>query len=124
VWAQLDIILPVQHLAPRRNQAPEQRLMIAVLHDAIDCLEKYRFASDPHGQRLFQEATRWLLADETDWLYSFECICRMLDLNANAVRRHLRVAPKLQYHLTKRVTADAFRGLVAEQTEAPTQTNG
>jgi hypothetical protein len=91
---QLDIILPSQHFGPRRQQAPEQRLMIAVLHDALDCLEKYRLATSRYGRRLFHEAKQWFLADEADWPYSFECICGVLDLDANAVRQRLRVAPE------------------------------
>lgn len=89
----LDIILPSQHFGPRRKQAPEQRLMMAVLHDALDCLEKYRFATGAHGRRLFHEAMQWFLADETEWPYSFECICGALDLDSNAVRQRLRVVP-------------------------------
>ena len=92
--AQLDIILPSQHFGPQRKQAPEQRLMIAVLHDALDCLEKYRFATGSHGRRLFHEAKQWFLADETEWPYSFECICGVLDLDSSAVRRRLRMAPE------------------------------
>lgn len=67
--------------------------MIAILHDAIDCVEKYRGATDTQGQRLFQEAMRWLLADEAEWPYSFESICGILDLDANVVRLRLRVTP-------------------------------
>ena len=93
---QLNIILPSQHFGPRRKQAPEQRLMIAVLHDALDCLEKYRFATSSYGRRLFHEAKQWFLADETEWPYSFECICGVLDLDSNAVRQRLRVAPEPQ----------------------------
>ena len=84
---QPNIILPSQHFGPRRRLAPEHRLMIAVLQDAIDCVAKYRYAKDYRGRRLFHEATQWLLAEETDWPYSFECICGVLDLDANAVRR-------------------------------------
>ncbi|MGD0948095.1 MAG: hypothetical protein ABSA52_11750 [Candidatus Binatia bacterium] len=93
---QPDIILPSQHFGPRRKQAPEQRLMIAVLHDALDCVEKYRFATIRHGRRLFHEAKQWFLADEADWPYSFECICGILGLDSNAVRQRLRVAPEPQ----------------------------
>jgi hypothetical protein len=97
MW-QPDVILPSQYRAPRRIQAPEQRLMIAVLQDAIDCVEKYRFTRDyrGRGRRLFDEAMRWLLAEETDWPYSFECICGVLDLDANAVRYSLKLAPDRQ----------------------------
>ena len=93
---QLDIILPSQHFGPQRKQAPEQRLMIAVLHDALDCLEKYRYATGSHGRQLFHETEQWFLADETEWPFSFECICGVLDLDPNAVRQRLRVAAEPQ----------------------------
>jgi hypothetical protein len=87
------IVLPSQHFGPRRKQAPEQRLMIAVLHDALDCVDKYRFATSARGRRLFHEAKQWFFADDTKWPYSFECICGVLDLDPNAVRQRLRTAP-------------------------------
>jgi len=77
-------------------QAPEQRLMIAVLQDAIDCVGKYRLTKDHRGRRLFDEAIQWLLAEETDWPYSFECICGVLGLDSNAVRYSLRWALERQ----------------------------
>jgi hypothetical protein len=104
---QPDIILPSQHFPPRRMQAPEQRLMIAVLHDALDCVEKYRFTTNNRGRRLFYDAQQWLLAEKTDWPYSFECICAVLDLDANAVRRALRL-PERQSALVSRQVKKAL----------------
>jgi len=88
VW-QPDVILPSQYRVPRPTQAPEQRLMIAVLQDAVDCVEKYRLALDYRGRRAFSEAMEWLLAEDIDWPFSFECICGVLDLNPNAVRERV-----------------------------------
>ena len=88
---ELDTILPSQHFGPLHKQVPERRLMIAVLQDAIECVEKYRFATGAEGRRLFREAKEWLLAGEIDWPYSFESICGVLDLDSNAVRQHLCV---------------------------------
>jgi len=87
-----DIVLPSQHFGPQRKQAPEHRLMIAVLHDALECVTKYRFSTHTRRRRLCREAQRWFLIDEAAWPYSFEGICGVLDLDANAVRRHLGVA--------------------------------
>ena len=87
---QPDIILPSQYVGPRRL-TPEHGLMIAVLRDAIDCVAENRHAEDYPGRRLFDEATQWLLAEKADWPDSFECICGVLDLDANAVRRALRL---------------------------------
>jgi hypothetical protein len=90
---QSDLVLPSQHFEPRRKGAPEQRLMIAVLRDALDCLEKHRFTTRGEGRRLFDEAKHWFLTNGTEWPYSFECICGVLDLDANAVRERLCLAP-------------------------------
>jgi len=93
--AQFGILLPSQHYGPRRKQIPEQRLMVAVFRDALECLEKYRFASSAEGCELFRAAQRWFVADEADWPYSFEGICGVLDLDADAVRQRLRIMPSL-----------------------------
>jgi hypothetical protein len=90
---QSGYVLPSQYFGGRRKQAPEQRLMIAVLYDALACLAKYRFAVDRRGRRLFDEAREWFFADEPAWPYSFEHICAVLDLDAEAVRQRLWVAP-------------------------------
>jgi len=87
------VTLPAQRFDAPKRLAPEQRLMMAVLDDAVWCVEKYRVPTDTRGRLLFQEAKRWLLAAEPHWPYSFERICAVLDLDANAVRHHLRVAP-------------------------------
>ena len=70
--------------------------MMAVLRDALECVTKYRFATHARSRRLFREAQRWFLIDEPDWPYSFEGICGVLELDANAVRRRVRVALALQ----------------------------
>jgi hypothetical protein len=91
-----DIVLPPQHFGTQHKQAPEQRLMIAVLHDALECVEKYRLATSTRGRRLFREAQRWFLCEEPDWPYSFEGICGVFDLDSNAVRQRLHVGPERQ----------------------------
>jgi hypothetical protein len=93
---QVDLLLASQHFGPRRKQAPEQRLMIAVLQDAVDCLEKYRSAADSCARRLFHDANQWFLAEESKWPYSFESICGVLDLDPTAVRQSLGVTPEPQ----------------------------
>ena len=107
---QPNIILPSQHFGVRAPLAPEQRLMIAVVQDAINCIEKYRFATDHRGRRLFREVTQWLGAKATGWPYSFESICEVLGLDANAVRRRLGVAHKHQPVLVRRRMSAARQG--------------
>jgi hypothetical protein len=92
---QLDIVLPSQYFGPQHGQAPERRLMIAVLHDALDCIETYRHATDPHDRRILDEAKEWFLATDADRPCSFEWICGVLDLDADAIRQRLGVAPEV-----------------------------
>jgi len=88
---QPNVILPAQQFGGSRHLAPEHRLMIAVLQDAISCLEKYRFATDLEGRSLFEEVTQWVDARDHGWPYSFESICDFLNLDAGSVRRRLGV---------------------------------
>jgi hypothetical protein len=86
-----DVILPSQYFGVPRTLTPEQRLGIAVLNNAIHSVQKYRLAIDRRGRRLFNEVNEWMLDGETSWPYSFERICAVLDLDANAVRQRLRL---------------------------------
>jgi hypothetical protein len=87
-----DVLLPSQHFAEVRGHAPERRLMIAVLSEALNCIEKHRFAANDRDRRVFREAARWFLSKDTAWPYSFECICGVLELDPQAVRQRLGVA--------------------------------
>jgi hypothetical protein len=91
---QPQVILPSQHFKLPGKCAPEHRLMMAVVEDAIHCLGRYRMATDTRSRRLFREARQWLLAKESHWPYSFEAICTVLDLDASAVRRRLHLTPQ------------------------------
>ena len=92
-----DRILPWRGLAPMaRKRAPEELLMIAVLIDALECLEKHRFATERRECRLFRQARRWFLAGDTQWPYSFERICGALDLDANRILRRIAIRAAAQ----------------------------
>jgi hypothetical protein len=91
---QPDLVLPVQHFNPPRKLAPEHRLMMAVVDDALRCIERHRCSTKARGRRLFQEVKEWLLAEDPHLPYSFEHICAVLDLDADAVRERLRLVPE------------------------------
>jgi hypothetical protein len=46
---------------------------------------------DHWEKRLFQEVEDWILKKNSEWLYSFENICETLQLNADYIRKGLRV---------------------------------
>ena len=90
-------IVPWGDLGPMpRKRAPEELLMIAVLNDALECLEKHRFATEIQASRLFRQARRWFLDGDTEWPYSFERICGALDLDANRLRRRIAIRATAQ----------------------------
>jgi hypothetical protein len=89
---QPDIMLASQffdRLRRRSEYVGERRLMIAVLEDAIDVYRKQAAAKDGHGRNLFNETEEWFEAHDHSWLYGFENICDVLDLDAEYIRRGL-----------------------------------
>lgn len=77
------------HAATSRPPDPERSLMMAVLEDAIDCIDRCRLATYGPPRRVFEEERRWFLDEDARWPYSFASICETLDLDANAVRESL-----------------------------------
>ena len=69
---------------------PEQRLMLAVLEDAVRIFKEYAALSDPHVRRLHAEVERWFEAPPTDWAFDFENICDALGFDASSIRSSLR----------------------------------
>lgn len=89
---QPDTLLPAQYLETFRRKAPlepEKRLMLSVLEDAVACFQKHLFSRDPRGRALFRNAEEWIEEEDSDWLFSFENICEVLDLDPHYVRQGL-----------------------------------
>jgi hypothetical protein len=89
---QPDTLLPSQffdRVRRRTEHDGERRLMIAVLEDAVDVYRKQAGAQDPRGEQLFQEAEVWIEDPDRTWLFSFQNICDVLDIDADYLRRGL-----------------------------------
>jgi hypothetical protein len=89
---QPDTLLPSQffdRVRRRTEHDGERRLMIAVLEDAVDVYRKQAGSKDPRGQQLFQEAEAWIEDADRTWLFSFQNICDVLDIDAGYLRRGL-----------------------------------
>jgi hypothetical protein len=87
-----DILLPNQYFAAfRRGRVVEgeRRLMLAVLEDAVDSYRKHALACDPREQASFLEAREWFLSTDRSWLFAFENICDVLEMNADYLRSGL-----------------------------------
>ena len=68
---------------------PEQKLMLAVLDNAIACLQKYAFTRDRKGKVLFQEAEYWVQDTNSDWPFSFANVCETLGFAPDYLRQGL-----------------------------------
>src|SRR4030095_5780359 len=67
----------------------EERLMFAVLENAVECFQNNVFARKPSRKQLFREAEEWFLDKENEALYSFENICDTLGFHPDHIRRGL-----------------------------------
>jgi hypothetical protein len=87
-----DIFLPSQFYGTAglsRQLEGEKRLMIAILKDAVECLDKYRGARSSSGRSHYQNALEWVEDKSTDWLFSFNNICDLLGFDPDYMREVL-----------------------------------
>jgi hypothetical protein len=75
----------------------EEKLMFAVLTDAIECFQRYAGATDLKSHALYNDAAAWISNRDTASPFSFENICETLRLNPSYLRLGL-----MQWH-SKRV---------------------
>ena len=84
-----DIFLPSQFYGSgglSRKLEGEKRLMIAVLKDAVECLEKYRGSRNSVARCNYENAIEWVMDNGTDWLFSFTNICDLLGFDPQYLR--------------------------------------
>ena len=84
-----------------RVRSGEQRLMLAILNNALDSFFKYRRATDEKGKAIFQEVEAWIGEKNNDWIFSFENVCESVGINASYLR------------------AGLYRGMESEPTRHP-----
>ena len=64
-------------------------LMLAVLEDALQCIERGRRRRRFHARRRAAEAEAWVRSDRRDRLFSFLNVCDVLGFDPDAIRRRL-----------------------------------
>src|SRR5262247_1515755 len=75
------IVLPVQYFTRLQRSAVwtgEQRLMAAVLEDAIAVCSKRGIPKRSKGRQILRETLRWLRSNDRKWTFSFLRICEHL----------------------------------------------
>ena len=88
-----DTLLPIQYFEAMRRKhllEGEKRLILSVLEDAVECFMKCIDASTSKGQRLYRDADEWIWLEDKHWVFSFDNVCDMLDINPEYMRRGLR----------------------------------
>jgi hypothetical protein len=86
-----DTILPDQfHRTGTRSLSGEQKLMLAVLLDAMHIYVQPTEEWQHEKRRLFVETRRWLDSKDRTWLFSYERVCEALDVDPDRLRTILR----------------------------------
>lgn len=70
----------------KNHFAPEERLMFAVLANAIEHFQKYLGANSRRCRHLFREAESWILSKDCSGPFSFEQICDVLHIDPSYLR--------------------------------------
>ncbi len=87
-----DLILPCQYydVSGGHRLSGEQRLMLALLTDAINVYQKGVLSHLTRARRLYVDAERWILADRESgqWL-SFSTVCDALGIDTGHLRRRI-----------------------------------
>ncbi len=86
-----DIILPSQYFGAMGGGGlcSEQRLMLAVLVDAINILQGWHRAGSARKRRAFAEAGQWVNTRGTSYPFSFDSICDALGIDFDMLRERL-----------------------------------
>ena len=91
-----DVMLPNQ-LLPNQffgalggGLCSEQRLMLAVLVDAINILQGWNRMGSARKRRTFADAAQWVLMQGTNYPFSFDNVCDALSIDPEMLRQRLR----------------------------------
>jgi hypothetical protein len=87
---QAEAILPLQFFSNRRgirSIEPLQRLMVAMLVDAVRVFQTKFEACQPRVRSL--EVQRWIFSDDETGVFSFRPVCEALEISPPTIRKGL-----------------------------------
>jgi hypothetical protein len=64
----------------------EQRLLFAILEEAIHSFRAHVWAVRPRERQIFRGAEEWRESTDTSWFFSFVNVCEVLGLDPGYVR--------------------------------------
>ena len=92
-----EVILPAQRSWGARcagDTSGACALMLAILEDAMRCIERGRRRRHARTRERAAEAEAWIRSDRREWLFSFASICDVLGFDADALRVRLLASPE------------------------------
>jgi hypothetical protein len=104
ILSQMDIILPSQYFGALGSVglSGEQRLMLAVLVDAINVLQSWQGGGSARKRRNFAEAAQWVNTRGASHPFSFDSVCDALEIDSELLRSRLRVLTVRPANSTRR----------------------
>lgn len=79
---------------PAELQSPERSLLLAMLAQAANDLQRCRASLNRRAQRIYSEAYRWVVSNDRSHPFSFVNICEALRLSPVAMRAGMIVRPR------------------------------
>jgi hypothetical protein len=87
-----SILTPEQFYDERRDDSamrPIKRLMLAILEEALRCLQKHAGAKSGARRLMYWEAEQWLYSEGGNALFSFTMVCETLGIEPEYLRSGL-----------------------------------
>lgn len=87
-----DMLLPAQFFSDRRlvgRASGEMALRWAVFADGLSQYWKLAADASRHNSEEFREEENWVLAEESDWPFSFTSLCETFGLKTGSLRSSL-----------------------------------
>jgi len=82
-------LTPAQYY-PSPAASPYQRLLLAILEDAIRCFQRNIAVRKGPRRALFRETEEWLFDSDGTAFLSYPMVCESLGINSVQLRRYLR----------------------------------
>ena len=80
----------VEQVGVEPSREPENRLMLAVLEEALVTFQRGLNSPVPERRKRFCEVDKWVSEKDSDWPFSFENICQTLCIDPDYIRAGLR----------------------------------
>ena len=95
-----DTILRIQYYAYLRTPSAEQKLLFAILEDALRSYVRAKNRHSSVSQTEFREVRNWFSDRRTIAVFSFESVCVNLDINSDCIRKKLEYTQAANFPTT------------------------